>query len=147
MKYGFFGKASRSFYNNRLALSFGLRADADNFTTGSSLLDNLSPRLAASYQLTENQRWKLNASVGRYFKIPTYTMLGFQDLNGNFINKNNRYTQSNHYVVGLEYNWTPTSRITLEGFIKDYSQYPVSFLTKFLWRTKEEVLKYLETNP
>ena len=69
MKYGFFGKASRSFYNNRLALSFGLRADADSFTTGSSLLDNLSPRLAASYQLTENQRWKLNASVGRYFKI------------------------------------------------------------------------------
>ena len=72
MKYGFFGKASRSFYNNRLALSFGLRADADSFTTGSSLLDNLSPRLAASYQLTENQRWKLNASVGDILKsLPT----------------------------------------------------------------------------
>ena len=64
-------------------------------------------------------------------------MLGFKDLGGNFINKNNRYTQSNHYVLGLEYNWTPTSRITLEGFIKDYSQYPVSVLIKFHWQIKE----------
>jgi hypothetical protein len=126
MKYGFFGKASRSYYDDKLSLSFGLRLDADSFTTGSSLIDNLSPRIAASYQLSSDQQWKLNASVGRYYKMPTYTMLGFQDLQGNFINKNNRYTQSDHYVFGVEYNWTPTSRITVEGFIKDYSQYPVS---------------------
>ena len=147
MKYGFFGKASRSFYNDRLSLSLGLRADADSFTTGSSLLDNLSPRLAASYQLTEDQRWKINASVGRYFKIPTYTMLGFQDLNGNFINQNNRYTQSNHYVFGLEYNWTPTSRITLEGFIKDYSQYPVSVLDQVSLANKGGGFEVLGNEP
>ena len=147
MKYGFFGKASRSFYNDRLSLSLGLRADADSFTTGSSLLDNLSPRLAASYQLTEDQRWKINASVGRYFKIPTYTMLGFQDLNGNFINQNNRYTQSDHYVFGLEYNWTPTSRITLEGFIKDYSQYPVSVLDQVSLANKGGGFEVLGNEP
>ena len=80
MKYGFFGKASRSYLEDKLSLSFGLRLDADNFTTGSSLIDNLSPRIAVSYQLSSDQRWKLNASVGRYYKIPPYTMLGFQDL-------------------------------------------------------------------
>ena len=147
MKYGLFGKASRSFYNDRLSISLGLRTDADSFTTGSSLLDNISPRFAASYQLTDDQRWKINASVGRYFKIPTYTMLGFQDLGGNFINKNNRYTQSNHYVLGLEYNWTPTSRITLEGFIKDYSQYPVSVLDQVSLANKGGGFEVLGNEP
>ena len=127
-KYGFFGKLSRSFANNRLSLAIGLRSDADSFTNGSTLIDNLSPRLSASYMLNESSSWKLNASVGRYFKIPTYTMLGFQNNSGEFINKSNRYTQSDHYVFGVEYNLSPSARFTVEAFRKDYSQYPVSVL-------------------
>ena len=127
-KYGFFGKLSRSFVNNRLSLALGLRSDADSFTNGSTLIDNLSPRLSASYMLNESNSWKLNASVGRYFKIPTYTMLGFQNNSGEFINKSNRYTQSDHYVFGVEYNLSPSARFTVEAFRKDYSQYPVSVL-------------------
>lgn len=146
-KYGFFGKASRSYFNERLSLSLGLRLDADSFTTGSSLIDNLSPRIAASYRLTEDERWKLNASVGRYFKMPTYTMLGFQDLAGNFINQNNRYTQSDHYVVGVEYNWSSTSRITIEGFLKDYSQYPVSVLDQVSLANKGGGFEVLGNEP
>ena len=147
VKYGFFGKASRSYFEDKLSLSLGLRLDADSFTTGSSLIDNLSPRIAASYQLTSDQRWKLNASVGRYYKIPPYTMLGFQDLQGNFINKNNRYTQSDHYVFGVEYNWTPTARITVEGFIKDYSQYPVSVLDQVSLANKGGGFEVLGNEP
>ena len=127
-KYGFFGKLSRSFVNNRLSLALGLRSDADSLTNGSTLIDNLSPRLSASYMLNESSSWKLNASVGRYFKIPTYTMLGFQNNSGEFINKSNRYTQSDHYVFGVEYNLSPSARFTVEAFRKDYSQYPVSVL-------------------
>ena len=127
-KYGFFGKLSRSFVNNRLSLALGLRSDADSFTNGSTLIDNLSPRLSASYMLNESSSWKLNASVGRYFKIPTYTMLGFQNNSGEFINKSNRYTQSDHYVFGVEYNLSPSARFTVEAFRKNYSQYPVSVL-------------------
>ncbi|MDB4152374.1 TonB-dependent receptor [Flavobacteriaceae bacterium] len=125
-KYGFFGKLSRSFVDNRLSLALGLRSDADSFTNGSTLIDNLSPRLSASYMLNESSSWKLNASVGRYFKIPTYTMLGFQNNSGQFINKSNRYTQSDHYVFGVEYNLSPSARFTVEAFRKEYSQYPVS---------------------
>lgn len=128
VKYGFFGKLSRSFVNNRLSLALGLRSDADSFTNGSTLIDNLSPRLSASYMLNESSSWKLNASVGRYFKIPTYTMLGFQNNSGEFINKSNRYTQSDHYVFGVEYNLSPSARFTVEAFRKEYSQYPVSVL-------------------
>jgi hypothetical protein len=146
-KYGFFGKASRSYLNERLSLSLGLRLDADTFTTGSNLIDNLSPRIAASYRLTEDERWKVNASLGRYFKMPTYTMLGFQDIAGNFINQNNRYTQSDHYVAGIEYNWSPTSRITIEGFLKDYSQYPVSVLDQVSLANKGGGFEVLGNEP
>jgi len=126
LKYGLFIKGSRKFFSERLDLTLGLRTDGDSFTTGSTLLDNLSPRVAFSYALTEDQQWKFNASLGRYFKIPTYTMLGFQNQSGRFVNQEASYTRSDHYVAGLEYNLTPASRITVEGFLKQYAQYPVS---------------------
>ena len=55
-------------------------------------------------------------------------MLGFQNNSGEFINKSNRYTQSDHYVFGVEYNLSPSARFTVEAFRKNYSQYPVSVL-------------------
>lgn len=125
-KYGVFVKGSRKLFNDRLDLTLGLRTDADSFSTGSNLIDNLSPRIAFSYALTENQQWKLNATAGRYFKIPTYTMLGFQNERSLFVNQEASYVRSDHFVVGLEYNVTPSSRFTLEGFVKNYSNYPVS---------------------
>ena len=54
-------------------------------------------------------------------------MLGFQGSNGDFINKNQRYTRSDHYVAGVEYNFGTAARLSIEGFLKDYAQYPVSF--------------------
>ncbi len=128
VKYGLFLKASRAFLNDRLDFSWGIRSDADSFSEGSGLLDNISPRLSFSYALTENQRWKLNASAGRYFKIPTYTMLGFQNQQGIFANQQAAYTRSDHWVAGIEYNLTPASRFTVEGFRKNYANYPVSVI-------------------
>ena len=127
-KYGFFVKGSRKFMHDRLDLTLGLRTDGDSFSTGSNLIDNLSPRIAFSYALTENQKWKLNATAGRYFKIPTYTMLGFQNERSLFVNKDASYVRSDHLVAGLEYNLSPSSRFTLEGFVKNYSNYPVSVI-------------------
>ena len=126
-KYGFFVKGSRNFFNERLSLAIGVRSDADSFSQGSNLIDNISPRLSLSFALTDDQRWKVNTSLGRYFKIPTYTMLGFQNQNL-FVNRNASYTQSNHYVTGIEYNLTPASRISVEGFLKQYSNYPISLI-------------------
>ena len=128
MKYGFFGKVSRSFSNERFSIALGLRSDSDSFTSGSNITDNLSPRLSFSYALDKNSLWKLNGSVGRYFKIPTYTMLGFQNNDGVFINKSNRYTQSDHYVFGFEYSLSTSARLTIEAFRKVYNQYPISVL-------------------
>ncbi len=128
LKYGFFAKGERKFFDDNLGLSFGFRFDADTFSEGSSLMDNFSPRLSLTYNLTEDQTWKMNASVGRYYKIPTYTMLGYQDNLRTFINQKAKYTQSDHLVMGIEYAPGNASRVTLEGFYKKYSQYPISLI-------------------
>ena len=126
VKYGLNAKGSRTFLNDRLDVALGFRMDADSFTTGSNLATTFSPRASLSYALTEDQQWRMNASLGRYYKIPTYTMLGFQNTLGAFVNQNQRYTRSDHYVAGVEYNFGPAARFSLEGFYKDYSNYPVS---------------------
>tara|TARA_B100001057_G_scaffold499593_1_gene610883 strand:- start:615 stop:2969 length:2355 start_codon:yes stop_codon:yes gene_type:complete len=127
-KYGFYGNFSRYFLDNKLSFSIGIRTDGDNFTDGSGITDNISPRLSFSYKISEDQKWSFNSSIGRYFKIPTYTMLGFKDLNNKYVNKKNKYLQSDHFVMGIEYNRTNSSKITFEGFLKDYSRYPVSVI-------------------
>ncbi len=122
-RYGAFAQVSRSF--GRLSLSGGLRTDLNSFTTtGNNPLKTLSPRLSLSYALSE--QWNVNASVGRYFKLPIYTLLGFRDEAGQLVNRDNDYIQSTHYVAGLEYIPRPSTRFTLEGFYKDYRNYPVS---------------------
>ncbi|MBC6605673.1 TonB-dependent receptor [Hymenobacter sp. BT188] len=125
-RFGAFGQLTRTLLpDDRLTLSAGLRTDGNSFTTGgANLLRTLSPRVSASYALA--QRWNLNASVGRYYKIPPSTILGFRDEAGTLVNKNARYIRSDHYVAGLEFLPTAASRFTLEGFYKKYSNYPVS---------------------
>jgi len=124
---GFFAQASTSFFNNKFDVSFGLRNDANTFTTQKNqLLETLSPRLALSYALTDEKDWRINATVGKYFKMPIYTILGFQDSQGNFANKDAKYTSNIHYVLGLSKIVNPTTQITVEGFFKDYQNYAVS---------------------
>jgi outer membrane receptor for ferrienterochelin and colicin len=127
-KYGFFGQLSKSVFNDKLGLSFGLRTDMNSFTqSGNQPLKTLSPRLAASYRI--NDQWKINSSVGKYFKIPIYTVLGFQNQAGDYVNKNSQYIASTHYVAGVEYLPKEDLRFTMEGFYKKYDRYPVSLLT------------------
>jgi hypothetical protein len=126
-RYGLFAQVSKSYFEDRLGVSFGLRADGNTFTTnGNDVLSTLSPRLSASFALDEKRKWSINASTGRYFKIPPYTILGFQDNSGVFVNESADYIQTDHYVLGLEYLLNSESRISIEGFYKDYDNYPVS---------------------
>lgn len=127
-KIGFFGEVSRRFFNERLSVNFGLRTDGNTFTNnGLNFLNTLSPRASASYAL--NEKLNLNASIGRYFKVPIYTILGYRDNAGNFVNKDNEYVSCNHFVSGIEYLPTASTRITVEGFYKVYGNYPISNLT------------------
>lgn len=126
-RYGFFAQASNRFLKNRLGVSFGLRADGNTFTSnGNELHRTISPRASLSYQLDESGKWTWNFSAGRYYKLPAYTMLGFKDASNTLVNKDTRYIQSDHLVTGAEYLVTESSRITVEGFLKQYDDYPVS---------------------
>ncbi len=126
MKYGFFFNGTKSFLNNKLDLSFGFRMDDDSFTQDNNFFSTFSPRISLSYEFVEN--WRLSSTIGRYFKLPPYTILGFRDNNGNLVNQDVDYTQSDHYVLGLQYTPTPASIISLEAFYKRYEDYPVSVL-------------------
>lgn len=123
-KSGLFFQASTSNMDDKLKLSGGLRSDMNSFTAdGGNPLKTLSPRASASYQIAD--KWRINTSLGRYYKLPLYTVLGYKD-NGNFVNKDNKYIQSDHFVAGLEFIPRPKTRITVEAFIKNYNNYPVS---------------------
>jgi len=124
-KFGAFAQAAKRFFNDKLLISAGLRSDGNTFMNGgSNLLNTLSPRLSMSLALSP--KLNLNASVGDYYKIPTYTLLGFKNNNGDLVNKDTKYIRSTHYVTGFEYRPKESMRFTLEGFFKKYSNYPVS---------------------
>jgi outer membrane cobalamin receptor len=124
LRYGGFVQLGTRLFDDRLAISSGLRADANNFETSSqNPLDQLSPRISLSYALSNT--WNFSASYGTYFRLPSYTQLAYA--NNGFTNPG-KYIQSNHYVAGFEYLPSSTTRFTFEGFYKGYKNYPVSIL-------------------
>ncbi|ETN95727.1 TonB-dependent receptor [Zhouia amylolytica] len=123
-KYGYYANVTKSFLEGRIDLSAGFRMDDDSFTSENNLLNTFSPRMAVSYEFMPS--WKLNATVGRYFKLPPYTILGFRNNDSELINKNVNYTRSDHYVIGIEKILSGSSSIAVEAFYKKYADYPVS---------------------
>jgi hypothetical protein len=127
-KYGFFGSVSKSFIDSKLDVSIGVRADEDSFSAGSKIVDNLSPRISTSYSISKDRRLKWSSSIGTYFKIPTYTVLGFKNLTGEFINRSAKYTKSSHYVTGFDYSIGNAAKVSIEGFVKRYANFPISLI-------------------
>lgn len=124
-KYGAFGQVSKNIFNEKLLVSFGLRSDMNSFTTsGNNPLNTLSPRFSLAYHLSK--KFDITGSIGTYYKIPTYTTLGYKDANGVAVNKSLQYIRSDHYVIGTQFLPNEALRFTLEGFFKNYSNYPVS---------------------
>ena len=126
VKYGLFAQASKNVFNERLSLSLGLRADANNYSESMrNLFQQLSPRFSASYSLTN--KWSLNFNTGRYYQLPSYTSLGYKE-NNILVNKENnlKYIAVNHLIGGLEFRPNSTIQFTAEAFWKGYSNYPFS---------------------
>lgn len=124
-RYGIFGSVNRSFVNDRLLLSFGIRMDWNNWAQSmNNPIDQLSPRFSLSYSLTPELSF--SANVGRYYQLPPYTVMGFRDNEGNLVNKENgvTYIQSDHLVAGWQYILPGNTKVSVEGFYKKYSDYP-----------------------
>lgn len=128
-KWGLYATAIYESDNERFTASLGLRTDANNYSSQmNNMLDQLSPRLSLSYRLIEDVY--LNANIGRYYELPPYTVMGFKDNNGNYVNKANdlQYIRSDQAGLGLEYRPSSFLKFTAEGFYKHYNQYPMSVI-------------------
>ena len=126
-KFNLFGQISRSFLDEKLRLSLGIRSDINTFSADmGNPFRQLSPRFSASYALSG--KVNLNMSIGRYYQLPPYTSLGYTNGQGIYVNRQNhiKYIASDHFVAGLELIPTENIQITFEGFYKKYSDYPFS---------------------
>ncbi|TLX75209.1 TonB-dependent receptor [Labilibacter sediminis] len=127
VKYGVWGSVGFPVFADKLKISLGFRMDANSYSSQmNNLLDQFSPRISASFKLANPLFFNLN--VGRYYQLPAYTTMGYRDEEGVLVNKQNEleYIHADHYVGGVEYRPNDYSKITLEGFYKDYGKYPFS---------------------
>ncbi len=123
-KYAAFAQLSRKLLDDRLVLSAGFRADANTYSDEmNNPLDQFSPRFSLAYAFTD--RLSFNLNTGIYYQLPPYTVLGYREM-GTLVNKNNgvKYIRSTHLVAGLEFNTASNSKITIEGYYKQYANYP-----------------------
>lgn len=129
VKYGLFVQAAKANMWDRIDFTIGIRSDANTFTDEENqLLKTLSPRAGISVRLDEADKWRWNATVGSYYKIAPYTVLGYADNDGNLLNKDAKYINSQHFVTGIAYNPLPSTKFSVEGFYKLYNNYPISLL-------------------
>ena len=65
-------------------------------------------------------------NAGRYYQLPAYTTLGYKNLAGNLVNKDNnlRYISADHIIAGVQYQPEEDMIFTAEGFFKYYRHYP-----------------------
>ena len=127
--YQMFAQLSDDYLDKRLKLSIGMSVVGNNFNENmKNPLNQISPRLSASYELSE--KWDINANIGRYASQPAYTTMGFKNNAGEFVNRNEqlKYIISNQAIAGFEYRPVDNMRLSVEGFYKQYSHYPFSVI-------------------
>ncbi|MEM1127249.1 MAG: TonB-dependent receptor [Bacteroidota bacterium] len=77
----------------------------------------VSPRLALAYQLTN--RLTLTASAGRFLQaVPLFIT------SQNPANEDLRHMEARHYIAGFDYLLTPSTKLTVEAYRKDYTHIP-----------------------
>lgn len=124
-RFGFFGQLSRSFFDERLLLSFGFRSDWNNYSDDmNNPIDQFSPRFSLSYSIAPG--FTFNGNIGRYYQLPPYTVLGYRNSTGDLSNRDNgvSYIQNDQYVAGFQYVFKKNTKVSVEGFYKKYSNYP-----------------------
>ncbi len=127
-KYGAFAQLSKTLINDRLTLSLGTRIDANTFSeTMENPVDQFSPRFSASYAITP--KLSANLSSGIFYQHPPYIVLGYRDTDSKeLVNQDLTYIRNKQMVVGFAYLTDRNTKISIEGYYKNYDNYP--FLTR-----------------
>jgi hypothetical protein len=111
-----------NFFFNHIRFNAGIRADYFSAIDKSFYL---SPRFSASYKL--NEIMSINFSTGIYRQFPSYIWLTREENR-----KNLTAIRVDQYIAGITYRLDEYTRIKLEGFYKDYKDYPASTLRPYL---------------
>lgn len=118
-----------SFYLNfnfllmkRLTTNLGVRADYFNAIKNKFYF---SPRFSVSYMLTPITN--LNFCIGIYYQTPSYIWLIADEKNRELKN-----VRVNQYVLGFDHQLNEDALLKVEGFYKDYSDYPTSLVRPYL---------------
>ncbi|MCB9249941.1 MAG: TonB-dependent receptor [Ignavibacteriales bacterium] len=119
-KFSLYGLYS-AYYYNRLRFNFGLRA---NYFNAIDTKFTVSPRLSLSYYLTELT--SLNFSSGIYRQSPSYIWLTLPE------NKKLKPIQVEQYILGVSHKLREDIQVKIEGFYKNYTNYPTSNLRPYL---------------
>ena len=109
------------YFFQRLRFNIGIRG---NYFDAIDSKITLSPRLSLSYFLTENTN--MNFSTGIYRQAPSYIWLTLPE------NRNLKSIQVEQYILGLSHKLRSDLRLKVEGFYKNYSNYPTSILRPYL---------------
>ncbi|HPG38749.1 MAG TPA: TonB-dependent receptor [bacterium] len=107
---------------NRLKIIAGSRIDYFN------MIDNktaFSPRLAAEYSLSSLTT--LHASAGRYSQAPSFVWILAND-----VNRALHYVTVNQYIAGIEHLLREDTKVSIEGYYKEYLDYPASLSRRYL---------------
>lgn len=104
-------------------LSVGFRVDGSDFAKQlNDISEQFSPRISTRIKVTNNL--SINGGIGTYYQLPPDITLGYSE-NGILINQSTaKFIRSQQFVGGLSYDLPWASRLTIELFQKNYSNYP-----------------------
>ena len=125
-KYSGFVRAYRNVMGSG-TLSFAGRLDGNSYNKQmQNVLNQPTVSVSASLPTAVNGLF-LNANVGQFTQLPSYTILGYRNAAGELDNLNRvKYIRNRMVAAGLQYNKVKDTRITLEGFYKQYANYPLA---------------------
>jgi len=97
----------------KLSITLGIRADY--FSMNENI--TISPRFSCQYKLSK--KTSLNASAGIFHQNLPILLLSQSDDNANLEDP-----YASHYIVGFEHLLTEDTRLVVEAYQKDYSNFP-----------------------
>ena len=107
---------------DKLYANFGLRVD---YFDPLETKFYFSPRFSFSYAL--NELTNINFSSGIYHQSPSYIWLTADESN-----KKLKNIRADHYIFGFDHRLREDVLLKIEGFVKNYSNYPTSKIRPYL---------------
>ena len=123
--WGAYASADYTSDNNLLTASFGLRADANDYSQEMKRMwEQLSPRVSLRYLLS--QEWSIGFNTGLYHQLPPFTALGYKSEQGRYLNKELDYMRVAQISGGGEWKWKDRLVLSIDVFYKNYARIPLS---------------------